>query len=124
MSELIELFGTSFTVPNLEKSSTFYQQIYPHDEVKRGNFAGINYIALLRSGEVILCLFEQGEGNPLAESFPTFRVASVDTYAAEHQGTGGATLLPVNICPCTAAPFAILQDTDGNQFMIKEARAQ
>ncbi len=124
MTQVLELFGTSVTVPNIEKTSQFYQQIYPHDEVKRGVFAGINYIALLRAGETGVCIFEQGEGNPLAGSFPTFRVESVADYASEVQATGGSILLPANQCPCTTAPFAICVDLDGNQFMIKEARAQ
>ena len=124
MTQVLELFGTSVTVPNIEKTSQFYRQIYPYDEVKSGVFAGINYIALLRAGEVGVCVFEQGEGNPLAESFPTFRVESVAAYADEVQATGGSILLPTNQCPCTAAPFAICADQDGHQFMIKEARAQ
>jgi predicted enzyme related to lactoylglutathione lyase len=124
MTQLLELFGTSVTVPEIEKTSQFYQQIYPYDEVKRGIFAGIHYIALLRAGEVGVCIFEQGEGNPLADSFPTFRVESVASYANEVQATGGSILLPTNQCPCTNAPFAICVDPDGHQFMIKEARTQ
>ena len=124
MPQRFEIFGTSVTVPNMEKTSQFYQQSIAHDEVKQGVFAGINYIALLHAGEVGLCIFEQGEGNPLAESFPTFRVDSVDAYASEVQATGGSVLLPTSQCPCTAAPFAICVDPDGHQFMIKEARSQ
>ena len=124
MTQVLELFGTSVTVPNIEKTSQFYQQVYPHNEIKRGVFAGINYIALMRTDEVGVCIFEQGEGNPLADSFPTFRVESVAAYTHAIQDMGGSVLLPTNQCPCTAAPFAICVDEDGNQFMVKEARMQ
>ena len=121
---MLELFGTSVTVPDIEATSQFYQQIFPYDEVKQGVFAGISYIALLKSGEVGCCIFERGEANPLADSFPTFHVESVAGYANEIQDTGVRILLPANRCPCTDAPFAICVDPDGNQFMIKEARSQ
>jgi predicted enzyme related to lactoylglutathione lyase len=124
MTQVRELFGTSVTAPDIQKASQFYQQVYPCDEVKQGVFAGINYIALLRAGEVGVCIFEQGEGNPLADSFPTYRVDSVAMYANEVQARGGSILLPENLCPCTEAPFAICIDPDGHQFMIKEAKAQ
>ncbi len=51
MPQVLELFGASVTVPNIEKTSRFYQQFYPHDEIKRGLFAGINYIVLMRGDE-------------------------------------------------------------------------
>lgn len=83
------LFGTSGTVPDIQKTSQFCRQVHPYDEVKEGTFAGINYIALLRGGKVGVCIFEQGEGNPLADSFPTYRVESVTAYADEVVATGG-----------------------------------
>ena len=71
MSMQVEPFGTNFTVADLKATAAFYGEIYPHDKVLEGEFAGINFVSVMRDGEVLVCAFQKGEGNPLADSFPT-----------------------------------------------------
>ena len=117
-----EPFGTNFTVTDLPATAKFYGEIYPHDELMEGEFAGIRYISVMRDGEVLACAFQKGEGNPLAASFPTIKVASVAAYQEKVKALGGDVLIPAHNCPCTTMPFAICQDVNGNQFMIKQPR--
>ena len=114
----------NLTVPDLGKAAAFYAGIFPDATPSSGVFAGIPYNALLGSnGEVAVCLFEAGESNPLAASFPTIMVESVPSYLSKVAALDGKVLVPVNPCPCTGAPFAICEDGAGNQFMVKQPRA-
>ena len=122
MSIQVEPFGTNFTVADLKATAAFYGEIYPHDKVLEGEFAGIPFISVMRNGEVLACAFQKAEGNPLADSFPTIKVESVAVYQETVKKLGGNVLIPENNCPCTNMPFAICQDINGNQFMIKQPR--
>ena len=120
---LPDAFGINFTVEDMEATSAFYEGLYPDAQVSEGVFSGINYRELMRDGEVEVGLFQKGEGNPLAESFPTIKVDSVAVYETKVKELGGSVLIPSNSCPCTGAPFAICTDAAGNQVMIKQPRA-
>jgi len=122
MTQLPEPFGMSVTVSDMEAAARFYADLYPHDRVSEGVFAGINYRALMRDGEVVTCIFQKADGNPLADNFPTLKVDSVTTYEEKVKRLGGSVLLPLSRCPCTGAPFAVCVDPSGNQFMIKEPK--
>jgi hypothetical protein len=41
MTSFPDAFGMSVTVDDLEGTSRFYEQLYPHDEISRGVFAGV-----------------------------------------------------------------------------------
>jgi predicted enzyme related to lactoylglutathione lyase len=115
----------NLTVPDIEGASGFYREIFPEASVSDGVFAGINYRALTgQDGEVAVCFFQAGPGTPLAASFPTIMVDSVDFALSKVTASGGKVLVPVNPCPCTAAPFAICEDGLGNQFMVKQPRGR
>lgn len=124
MAVQAEPFGMNFTVDDLKSTVAFYGEIYPHDEIVEGVFAGINYVSVMRDGEVLVCAFQKSEGNPLTDSFPTIKVGSVADYQEKVKALHGEVLIPANSCPCTTAPFAICQDVNGNQFMIKQPRPQ
>jgi predicted enzyme related to lactoylglutathione lyase len=122
MAQLPEAFGMCVTVENLDAARRFYMDLYPHDHVSEGVFAGINYVSIMREGETLVNIFQKGQGNPLAASFTTLEVDSVTAYEKKIQELGGQVLIPANTCPCTGTPFAVCVDPTGNQFMIKEAR--
>jgi predicted enzyme related to lactoylglutathione lyase len=124
MSIQAEPFGMNFTVADLKATAAFYGEIYAPDNLLEGAFAGIPYISVMRNGEVLACAFQKGEGNPLADSFPTIKVESVAAYQEKVKALGGNVLIPEHSCPCTHMPFAICQDINGNQFMIKQPRLQ
>jgi predicted enzyme related to lactoylglutathione lyase len=122
MAQLPDAFGMSFTVEDMEGASRFYQELYPHDHVSEGVFAGIPYVGIMRGGETLVNLFQKGPQNPLADSVPTLKVESVADYEQKVKQLGGNVLIPASICPCTGAQFAICTDSSGNQFMVKEPR--
>jgi predicted enzyme related to lactoylglutathione lyase len=122
MAQFPDAFGMSVTVEDMDAARRFYIDLYPHDHVSEGVFAGINYLSIMRNGETLVNIFQKGEGNPLAGVFPTLKVDSVATYEEKIKGLGGSVLIPSNICPCTGAPFAVCVDVSGNQFMIKQPR--
>lgn len=123
MSAQPEAFGMSVNAEDIEATSKFYQSFYPHDQIKRDVFAGINYISIMRDGETLVNIFEKGPNNPLADSLATIKVDSVATFEEQIKAGGGSVLLSSGTCPCTNAPFSVCVDTSGNQFMIKEPRA-
>jgi predicted enzyme related to lactoylglutathione lyase len=122
MTQYPEAFGMSVTVADLEAARRFYMALYPHDHVSDGVFAGIRYISIMRAGETLVNIFQKGEGNPLADIFPTLKVDSVAAYEEKITGLGGHVLIPEHLCPCTGTPFAVCVDVSGNQFMIKQPR--
>lgn len=122
MTQLPEAFGMSVTVEDLEAARRFYTNLYSHDSVSDGVFAGINYLSILRDGETLVNIFQKGEGNPLANIIPTLKVDSVTAYQERVKELGGSVLIPASHCPCTNAPFAVCVDVNGNQFMIKQTR--
>lgn len=122
MAQLPDAFGMSVTVDDVEPASQFYKNLYPHDHVSEGVFAGIPYIGIMRDGETLVNIFQKMPGNPLADSFPTLKVDSVAAYEQKIKELGGDVLIPANTCPCTGAQFAVCTDCAGNQFMVKESR--
>ena len=122
MDKLPEPFGTCLTVNDIDGELKFYKNLYQHDEITEGVFAGIRYVSLMRDGEVAICLFQKGADNPLQDQFPVVKVDSVPSYIEKVKAAGGKTLIPTNACPCTGAPFSVQQDVAGNQFMIKQQR--
>ncbi len=122
MAQFPEAFGMSVTVDNMEEARRFYADLYPHDRVSDGVFAGINYLSIMRDGETLVNIFQKGKGNPLANIFPTLKVDSVAAFEEKVKELGGSVLIPANLCPCTNAPFAVCVDVNGNQFMIKQPR--
>lgn len=123
MSVLPVVNALNLTVSDIEVTSAFYSTLFPEAEIRDGAFAGINYRALVGDdGEVEVCFFEKGAGTPLADSFPTIMVGSVESYLSRIEAANGKVLIPVNPCPCTGAPFAICEDESGNQLMVKQPR--
>ena len=122
MAQFPDAFGMSVTVEDMEAARRFYMNLYPHDRVLDGVFAGINYISIMRDGETLVNIFQKGAGNPLAPIFPTLKVDSVDAYTEKVKQLGGSVLIPASNCPCTDTPFAVCVDVNGNQFMIKQPR--
>lgn len=122
MSQFPDAFGLSVTVADIEAARRFYTALYAHDHVRDGVFAGINYISIMRDGETLVNIFQQGAGNPLANIFPTLKVDSVAAYTEKITQLGGSVLLPASLCPCTDSPFAVCVDVSGNQFMLKQPR--
>lgn len=123
MTQLPEAFGMSITVDDMSGARSFYGDLYPHDQVSEGVFAGIPYIGIMRDGETLVNIFQSVPGSPLAAIFPTLKVDSVAEYAQKVEELGGRIVIPANTCPCTGALFAICTDVSGNQFMIKEPRS-
>ncbi len=123
MAQFPEAFGMSVTVEDMEAARRFYMNLYPHDRVSDGVFAGIKYLSIMRDGETLVNIFQKGEGNPLASSLPTLKVDSVAAFEGKIKELGGSVLIPASHCPCTDAPFAVCVDVNGNQFMIKQPRA-
>ncbi|MGH9174714.1 MAG: hypothetical protein ACRD1H_10160, partial [Vicinamibacterales bacterium] len=72
-----EAFGTCVTVSDLPTARRFYSDLYAHDRVQDGVYAGISYISIMRDGETLVNIFQRGDGNPLADIFPTLKVDSV-----------------------------------------------
>lgn len=124
MAQFPDAFGMSVTVEDMEAARRFYSDLYPHDKVLDGVFAGINYISVMRDGETLVNIFQKGEGNPLAAIFPTLKVDSVTAFEEKVKELGGSILIPSSPCPCTNSPFAVCLDVSGNQFMIKQPRAK
>jgi predicted enzyme related to lactoylglutathione lyase len=124
MTQLPDAFGMSVTVEDMDAARCFYTNLYPHDHVSDGVFAGINYLSIMRDGETLVNIFQKGEGNPLAAIIPTLKVDSVAAFEAKIQELGGSVLIPGSHCPCTNAPFAVCVDVNGNQFMIKQPRGE
>lgn len=122
MTQFPDAFGMSVTVEDMDATRRFYTDLYPHDHVSNGVFAGINYINIMRDGETVVNIFQKSNGNPLANIFPTLKVDSVAAYEERIKQLGGTVLIPSNICPCTGTPFAVCADVNGNQFMIKQPR--
>lgn len=123
MSQLPEAFGMSVTVDDIAGASRFYENLYSHDQVTQGVFAGIKYISIMRDGETLVNIFAKGENNPLAPIFPTLKVDSVAAYEQKIQALGGRVLISASTCPCTETLFAVCVDPNGNQFMVKEPRS-
>ncbi len=122
MTQFPDAFGMSVTVEDMDAARRFYSDLYPHDSVSDGVFAGINYLSIMRDGETLVNIFQKGEGNPLANIIPTLKVDSVVGYEEKVKELGGSVLIPASHCPCTDAPFAVCMDVNGNQFMIKQPR--
>lgn len=122
MTQLPEAFGMSVTVEDMDAARRFYTNLYAHDRVLDGVFAGINYLSIMRDGETLVNIFQKGEGNPLANIIPTLKVDVVVAYQEKVKELGGSVLIPASHCPCTDAPFAVCADVNGNQFMIKQPR--
>jgi predicted enzyme related to lactoylglutathione lyase len=123
MATLPDAFGFSVTVDDIELSKRFYADLYPHDHVSNGVFAGIPYVAIMRDGETLVNIFQKSDANPLHDTFPTLKVDSVESYQDRIKELGGDVVIPSSICPCTDASFAVCVDVSGNQFMVKEPRA-
>lgn len=122
MAALPDAFGMSVTVENIGEAKQFYQQLYPHDQVSEGVFAGIPYIGIMRDGETLVNIFQKGPNNPLADAITTLKVDSVADYEQKVAELGGQVLIPSSTCPCTGSQFAVCVDVSGNQFMVKEPR--
>lgn len=122
MAQLPEAFGISVAVEDMNTARRFYANLYEHDEVTEGVFAGIPYLSIMRNGETLVNIFQQGENNPLASMAPTLKVDSVANYIEKVESLGGSVVLPESTCPCTGAPFAVCIDANGSQFMIKQPR--
>lgn len=122
MTTLPDSFGFSVTVDDLEASRQFYADLYSHDHISEGVFAGIPYIAIMRDGETLVNIFQKSDENPLQTVFPTLKVDSVEHYQERVRELGGDVVIPSSTCPCTAAAFAVCVDVNGNQFMVKEPR--
>lgn len=122
MAQLPDAFGMSVTVDDMAAANRFYQELYPHDNVTNGVFAGIPYIGLMRDGETLVNIFQKGPGNPLADAITILKVESVAAYEQRVAALGGKVIISASTCPCTGSQFAVCEDVTGNQFMIKEAR--
>lgn len=122
VTQLPEAFGMSVTVADMDAARRFYTALYAHDRVLEGVFGGISYLSIMRAGETLVNIFQKGEGNPLADVFPTLKVDSVAAYAEKIAALGGGVVIPASLCPCTDSQFAVCVDATGNQFMIKEPR--
>jgi predicted enzyme related to lactoylglutathione lyase len=123
MTQVPEAFGMSVTVDDIGAARHFYEELYPHDTISEGVFAGIPYVGIMRGGETLVNIFQTMPGNPLAPVFPTLKVDSVAAYERKVKELGGSVLISANTCPCTGALFAVCTDSTGNQFMIKEPRS-
>jgi hypothetical protein len=68
---LPDTFGFSVTVDDIEAARRFYADLYPHDRVSNGVFAGISYFAVMRDGETLVNIFQKSDDNPLQNVFPS-----------------------------------------------------
>ena len=102
MTQFPDAFGMSVTVADMDAARRFYTGLYPHDHVSDGVFAGINYLSIMRDGETLVNIFQKGEGNPLADIFPTLKVDSVAAYEEKIKGLGGSVLIPSTSVPALA----------------------
>ena len=118
-----EAFGMLVTVDDMESARQFYADLYPHDEIKNGVFGGIDYFSIMRDGETVVNIFKKCPENPMADSLPILKVDSVADFEAKIKKLGGRTVISPNHCPCTETPFAICEDANGCQFMIKQPRS-
>ena len=117
-----EAFGMLVTVDDMEAARKFYTDLYPHDEVKSGTFAGIDYFSIMRDGETVVNIFKKGADNPMKEMMPILKVDSVPEFQEKINELGGKTVISPNHCPCTETAFAICEDMNGSQIMIKQPR--
>ena len=62
MMQFPDAFGMSVTVADMDAARRFYMELYPHDHVSDGVFAGINYLSIMRDGETLVNIFQKGEG--------------------------------------------------------------
>lgn len=124
MGTLPDTFGFSVTVDDIEAARRFYADLYPHDRVSNGVFAGISYFAVMRDGETLVNIFQKSSGNPLHDAIPMLKVDSVEQYQQLVSQLGGSVVIPTSTCPCTGASFAVCADANGGQFIVKEARSQ
>ena len=124
MATLPDSFGFAVTVDDIERARTFYGQLCPHDHISEGVFAGIPYFGIMRDGETLVNIFHKSETNPLHDAIPMLKVESVEKYQERIGQLGGSVVIPTSSCPCTGAAFAVCNDATGNQFIVKEARAQ
>jgi predicted enzyme related to lactoylglutathione lyase len=122
MAQYPDAFGLSVTVADVAAARWFYEELYAHENVIEGVFAGIPYLSIMRDGETLVNVFQAGPGNPLAAMIPILKVDSVPAYAEKVAALGGQVIIGASTCPCTDAPFAVCTDVNGSQFMIKEAR--
>lgn len=123
MAQLPDAFGMNVCVEDLDTARRFYANLYQHDQITEGTFAGIPYLSIMRDGETLVNISQKGDGNPLTDIFPTLKVDSVVEYIRKVEALGGDVLIPESECPCTGSPFAVCRDASGNQFMIKQPRA-
>jgi predicted enzyme related to lactoylglutathione lyase len=113
-------FGIAVTVDDIGAAQRFYSELYPHDRIAEGVFAGISYISIMRDGETLVNVFQKGVGNPLAAMFPILKVESVAESLDTVTRLGGQVLIPASVCPCNGSAFAVCIDATGSQFMVKE----
>ena len=115
-----EAFGMLVTVEDMEAARQFYTNLYPHDEVKSGVFAGIDYFSIMRDGETLVNIFKKCAENPMSDMMPILKVDSVPEFEMKIKELGGGTVVAQNHCPCTETAFAVCEDMNGYQFMIKQ----
>ena len=70
-TQLPEAFGMSVAVEDTAAARRFSTGLYAHDRVLEGVFGGIAYLSIVRDGETLVNIFQKGEGNPLADVFPS-----------------------------------------------------
>jgi predicted enzyme related to lactoylglutathione lyase len=116
--------GLAVTVADLTAARRFYADLCRPDQVAAGCFAGLSYLALLRSGEVLVTLLQAGADTPLAGIMPTLAVESVAACEEQIRELGGTVLLAPRPHSVTGALVAVCCDHLGNQFMITEARSR
>ena len=68
MAQFPDAFGMSVTVEDMDAARRFYTDLYPHDRVSDGVFAGINYLSIMRDGETLVNIFQKGEGNQIGRA--------------------------------------------------------
>ena len=114
-----EPFGIAAFSANLDEAKQFYTKMYPY-EVVDGVFADIKYLSIMKDGEILVIAFERSDRNPMVGMIPMLKVDSVPDEIKRIESIGGKTVIPTALCPCTNANFAICEDAEGNQFMVKE----
>ena len=117
-----EPFGIAALSSDIEAAKRFYTTIYPY-EVVDGVFAGIKYLSIMKDGEVLVNVFERSDRNPMTGMIPMLKVDSVPNEIKRIESIGGKTVIPTALCPCTNRKFAVCEDAEGNQFMVKEGSA-
>ena len=117
-----EPFGIATVAADLDAARRFYTSMFPFPVIE-GVFAGIKYFSIMKGGVTLVNVFERSEANPITGMIPILKVNSVPDYLAFLRDLGGNTIIPQSICPCTNTNFAMCQDREGNQFLIKEPTA-